>query len=54
MKTPDKAIIAACSLANQDIDAKAIEAEFDALQDPILEPWDDSTPNWDPVGNGAG
>jgi hypothetical protein len=31
-----------CLLANQDADARSIEDEFDRIQDPIDEPWDEA------------
>ena len=33
----------ACLMANRDQDAQAIEHEFDAVADPIAEPWNDPT-----------
>ena len=37
------ALIRACLLTNDDADAQAIEQEFDAIADPIAEPWTDSS-----------
>ena len=34
----EDALVRACRLANEDPDARAIEEEFDALKDPIVEP----------------
>ena len=36
----EREIVRACRLAQQDADAQAIEREFDAIPDPIEEPWD--------------
>lgn len=36
-------LIRACRLANEDPEVSAIEAEMDALEDPIEEPWHEST-----------
>ena len=38
----EKRLIRACEIVNQDPDIKAIEKEFDALQDEIAEPWEDA------------
>ena len=35
-------LIRACRLANQDPEVAAIEAEMDALEERIEEPWDES------------
>ncbi len=38
----ERRLIRACEIANQDPDVAQIEAEFDAINDPISEPWDDA------------
>ena len=40
LQRTERAIVRACLLAEQDKDAQAIEREFDAIADPIEEPWD--------------
>jgi len=35
-----KQLIRACEIVNQDPGVKEIEREFDALVDPIVEPWE--------------
>jgi hypothetical protein len=36
----EREIVRACLLAQEDKDAQVIEREFDAIADPIEEPWD--------------
>ena len=38
----ENSLVRACLLTNEDADARAIEQEFDAITDPIAEPWNDS------------
>ena len=35
----DRQLVAACEIANRDVDANAVEREFDQLNDEIVEPW---------------
>lgn len=37
----EKALVRACIAANRDPDSRAIEREWEALRDPIEEPWAD-------------
>ena len=39
----DRQLMRACDIANQDPGVAEIEAEFDALSDPISEPWSDAS-----------
>jgi hypothetical protein len=39
----ENSLVRACLLANGDADALAIEQEFDAITDPIAEPWNGSS-----------
>lgn len=39
----EKKLIRACEIVNRDPQIREIEREFDALQDEIAEPWDDSS-----------
>ena len=36
----EKRIIEACLNANDDLHIKEVESEFDAMRDPVEEPWD--------------
>jgi hypothetical protein len=38
----DKRLIRACDIVNRDLKVSTIETEFDAVDDGILEPWDDA------------
>jgi metal-responsive CopG/Arc/MetJ family transcriptional regulator len=38
----EKRLIRACEIVNADPEVRKIEKEFDALEDPIPEPWDDA------------
>jgi hypothetical protein len=42
LRSEEETLKRSCLLANQDADAKLIEHEFDQIQDPIEEPWDDA------------
>ncbi len=42
LRRREEDLIRACQLANREPDVAAIEAEADALVDPIEEPWDES------------
>ena len=37
----NRQLIRACEVANQDADVAAIEREWDAMTDPVAEPWKD-------------
>jgi len=39
----EDALVKACLLMNEDADARSIEQEFDAITDPIAEPWNASS-----------
>jgi hypothetical protein len=36
----EKRLISACEIANQDVDVREIEREFDVLADAMPEPWE--------------
>jgi hypothetical protein len=38
----DQRLIRACEIANQDVDVREIEQEFDNLPDAMSEPWEDA------------
>ena len=38
----EKRLIRACEIVNRDPGVREIEGEFDALQDEIIEPWEDT------------
>jgi hypothetical protein len=40
----EKRLIRACEIVNADPDVRAIKEEFDALNDPISEPWENAPP----------
>lgn len=40
----EKRLIRACEIVNADPDVRAMEEEFDALNDPISEPWENAPP----------
>lgn len=42
LRRQQASLIRACQLANQDPQVAAIEAEMDALEDGVEEPWDES------------
>ena len=43
LKRKDSALARACQLANESRDLMRLEREMDAVNDPIEEPWDDSS-----------
>lgn len=44
LRDEEDALIRSCLLANQDPEVKAIEEEWDTIQDAIEEPWSESSP----------
>ena len=40
----DRKLLQACEVANRDGDVLEIERDFDALTDPICEPWEPGSP----------
>ena len=43
LKERDRMLARACEIANRSRKARAIEQELDALADPVMEPWDESS-----------
>lgn len=40
----EDSLIRACEIANSDADVRAIEGEWDALAEKVVEPWTDAPP----------
>jgi len=43
LKERDRMVARACEIANRSRQATAIEQALDALADPVMEPWDESS-----------
>ena len=43
LKERDRIVARACEIANRSRQARTIEQELDALADPVMEPWDESS-----------
>jgi uncharacterized protein (DUF3084 family) len=43
LKERDRIVARACEIANRNRQARRIEQELDALADPVVEPWDESS-----------
>ena len=44
LREREERLIRACEVANGDAEVRAIEEEWDALPDPVAEPWTDAPP----------